>query len=174
MIERRDDHPSSNQLGCLLCATVAAQGLSEVSRDSWVQIELTANTGACDSVMPKTGPCAHIKIHPSAQSEVGILYEVASSESTPKLGERRLSIWTEGAGAPKGMAIQVADVHKPLLSLSRCADLGYERQFGKSAGFLIDKATEDILPLHRVGNLDMLRAWVKAEPDRRSLFDGPS
>ena len=93
MIEQRDAHLSSNQLGSLPYAAAAAQGL--------IQIELNADTGACDSVMPKPGPCAHIKIHPSAQSEAGMSYEVASSETIPNLGERRLSFWTEGAGPPR-------------------------------------------------------------------------
>ena len=73
---------------------------------------------------------------------------------------------------PMGMAIQVADVHKPLLSLSRCADLGYESRFGKHAGFLIEVHTGEIIPLRRVGNLYMLRVWVKAAPDPNSPFGG--
>ena len=146
---------------------------SGVSQDRWIQIELTVDAGACDSVMPKAGPCADIKIHPSAQSEARKSYDLASPGTILNLGELRLSIWTEGAGAPKGIAIQVADAHKPFFSLSRCADLGYEIEFGKYAGVLIDKATELIIPLHRVGNLYMLRAWVNAAPDPHSPFGGP-
>ena len=158
MIERRDARPSSNQSGSLPYATAAAQGLSEISQDRWIQIELTADTGACDSVIPKAVPCAHTKIHPSAQSESGMSYEVASSETIPSLGERCLSVWTEGAGPPQGMAIQVADAHKFVLSPSRCADLVYESQIVKLAGLLFDKATEDLFtfpqdwePLHATG-----------------------
>ena len=49
-------------------------------------------------------------------------YEVANKEALPCLGERRLEMWTEGATAPRNIAVQVVDTHKPLLSLSRCAD----------------------------------------------------
>ena len=62
------------------------------------------------------------------------------------------------------MAVQVADVHKPLLSLSRCADAGFESRFGPLAGCLIDSQTEEIIPLQRRGNLYYLRAWVRQAP----------
>ena len=65
-------------------------------------------------------------------------YEVANKATIPCLGERRLEVWTEGAPAATRMAIEVADVHKPLISLSKCADAGFESKFGKTAGCLID------------------------------------
>ena len=39
--------------------------------------------------------------------------------------------------------MQVADVHRGLLSLSRCADLGFEGRFGRIAGALICERTGD-------------------------------
>ena len=62
------------------------------------------------------------------------------------------------------MNIQVADIHKPLLSLSRCADMGYESRFGKIAGALIDDETGDVIPLIRKGNLYVLKCWLRAAP----------
>ena len=110
--------------GCLSAATIQASGSS-----GWVMLELTADSGACDSVMPRTGPCEGIRIWPSLQSERGLSYEVANGQELPCLGERRLEVATEGSGILRAMAIQVADVHKPLLSLSRCADAGYDNRF---------------------------------------------
>ena len=136
-------------------------------------IDLTADSGACDSVMPRTGPCQMMQVYPSMQSERGLQYEVANAQTIPCLGERRLEVWTEGATSAKAMAIQVADVHKPLLSLSRCADMGFESRFGKHYGALIHKETEEVTPLHRHGNLYMLRVWVRSAPDPDSPFGGP-
>ena len=87
MTGQRDIRPSSTQLRSLLYALVTAQGLSENSHDRWIQIKLTADTGACVSVMPKAGPCAHIKIHSSAYSAVGMSHEDANLETIPNLGE---------------------------------------------------------------------------------------
>ena len=97
-------------------------------------------------------------------------YEVADGNTIPNLGERRCLMWTEGATSERQMDLQVADVHKPLLSLSRCADLGFESRFGKSAGALVDGQSGEIIPLHRVGNLYMLRAWIRAAPDHTQPF----
>ena len=61
---------------------------------------------------------------PSLASLRGMEYEVANGQSMPNLGERRCLVWTENATEVKRMVMQVADVHKGLLSLSRCADMG--------------------------------------------------
>jgi hypothetical protein len=98
------------------------------------------------------------------QSLNGMEYEVASGESIPNLGERRCEMWTEGAAFPKAITMQVADIHKALLSLSRCADMGYESRFGASFGCLIDRQSGEVIPLQRRGNLYILKAWVRAAP----------
>ena len=108
--------------------------------------------------------CPGIPITPSVQSLKGMEYEVATGESIPSLGEKRCEMWTEGASAPKSISMQVADVHKALLSLSRCADMGFESRFGASFGCLIDTMTGEITPLQRRGNLYILRAWIRAAP----------
>ena len=101
---------------------------------------------------------------PSFQSIREMEYEVANGESIPNLGERRCQMWTEGAAEPKLISMQVADVHKALLSLSRCADMGYESRFGSAMGCLIDSASGEVIPLTRKGNLYVLNAWIRAAP----------
>ena len=98
------------------------------------------------------------------QSKRGMEYEVASGQSIPNLGEKICEMWTEGATKAKVLSMQVADVHKALLSLSRCADMGFESRFGSAFGCLIDTATGEVIPLQRRGNLYMLKAWVRAAP----------
>jgi hypothetical protein len=73
-------------------------------------------------------------------------------------------MWTENATQPRHINMQVADVHKPLLSLSRCADMGFESRFGRTMGALIDEETGEVVALKRKGNLYVLRCWVKAAP----------
>ena len=105
-----------------------------------------------------------IPIMPSLASLRGLEYEVANGQAIPNLGERRCLIWTEGATEAKKMNMQVADVHKGLLSLSRCADMGFESRLGRRCGALICEETGEIIPLTRKGNLYVLRVWVKAAP----------
>ena len=72
-------------------------------------------------------------------------------------------MWTEGATEAKNISMQVADVHKALLSLSRCADMGFESRFGSAFGCLIHKEIE-VIPLVRKGNVYVLKAWIRAAP----------
>ena len=62
------------------------------------------------------------------------------------------------------MNVQVKDVHKGLLSLSRCADLGFEGRLGRVAGAVICERIGEVMPLTRKGNLYVLRVWIKAAP----------
>ena len=56
--------------------------------DEWIEVELTADTGACDTVMPR--PMAQcIPIQPSLQSLSSMIYEVADGNKIPNPGERR-------------------------------------------------------------------------------------
>ena len=91
-------------------------------------------------------------------------YEVATGASIPNLGEKKFEMWTEGASAAKTINMQVADVHKAPLSLSRCADMVFESRFGKQMGFLIDTELGEVIPLQRRGNLYVLRCWIRAAP----------
>ena len=70
---------------------------------------------------------------------------------------------TEGSEVPKLMNLQSCDVHKPLLSVSRLADQGYECTLGKLGGVLRDVDTGDMIPLHRRDNLYVMRAWIKQD-----------
>ena len=63
---------------------------------------------------------------------------------------------------PKHVAFQVTDVHKALLSLSKCADAGIDSVFGRNGGYLYDTQSGETIPLYRKGNLYILRAWVKS------------
>ena len=141
-----------------MLSSAGAAGESE-----WVEVELTADTGACDTVMPRS-MATHIPIQPSLQSLKSMSYEIADGNTIPNLGERRCVMWTENATTARKINLQVADVHKPLSSLSRCADMGFESRFGRIAGALIDEETGEVVPLQRKGNLYVLKCWLKAAP----------
>ena len=104
--------------------------------DEWVEIDLTADSGACDTaILRKTAES--IPSLPSLASLRGMENEVASGQSIPNLGKGRCLVWTEWATQVRKIITQVADVHKGLLSLSRCTDLGFEGRFGR-AGMCVD------------------------------------
>ena len=103
----------------------------------------------------------------------GVEYEVANGETIPNLGERRCLMSTAGSQLIKKINFQVADVHKPLLSISRIADLGFDCVLGKLGGYLADSITGERIPLQRVDNLYVLKAWVRQDPNDTTPFAGP-
>ena len=73
------------------------KSLSAVNgEEEWIDIELAADSGACDTVMPRSMADA-IPIMPSVVSLRGMEHEVTNGQSIPNLGERRCLVWTEGA-----------------------------------------------------------------------------
>ena len=126
----------------------------------WTEIEITIDSGACDTVMPAR-LCQHISIIQTEESRRGMEYEVANGETIPNVGERHCLLMTEDSNNPKSIVFQVADIHKPLLSVSRCADLGFQCSLEKDGGRLLDVQSGEVIPLHRRGNLYVMRAWVR-------------
>jgi hypothetical protein len=98
--------------------------------DEWEEIEVTVDSGACVTVMPK-GMCMGISVLENSLSREGAEYEVANGQSIPNLGERRCEIMTAGSATAKRITFQVADVHKPLLSITACADMGFDCFLGR-------------------------------------------
>ena len=96
--------------------------------------------------------CQAISIVKSKSSH-GTEYEVANGATIPNLGERCCLMMTVGSTAPKRITFQVADVHKPLLSMSRCAYMGYRCHLGKDGGYMEDTITGEIMPLLKRDNL---------------------
>ena len=141
-----------------------SRDISGVSNEQpWEEIEITVDSGACDTVMPRE-MCSGISVLQTPDSLRGMEYEVANGASLPNLGERRCLMMSEDSQITKKITFQCADVHKALLSVSRVADLGYACTLGKFGGQLEDTVTGEKIPLHRRGNLYVMRAWIRQDP----------
>ena len=74
------------------------------NEEEWIEVELTADSGACDTVIPRKTAEA-IPIMPFLASLRAMEYEVANRQSIPNLGERRCLVWTENATEVKRMVM---------------------------------------------------------------------
>ena len=143
---------------------VRKNAISVVHRpDEWIEIEVTVDSGACVTVMPRS-MCEGISILQNALSREGVEYEVANGAHIPNLGERRCEMMTVGSLVSKRITFQVADVHKPLLSVTGCADMGFDCYLGEKSGFLLDRVSGERIPLERRENLYVMRTWVRQDP----------
>jgi hypothetical protein len=144
----------------------AKEGLNSFETAEWVLIDVIAVSGACETVMPK-GLCPNISLRESQGSRSGVEYEVASGKAVPNLGEKHCEIFCEGAASSMMMHFQVADIHRPLLSLSRAADQGFKSHLDWYGGYLEDVKTGETIPIQRRGNLYIMQIWVRGSADNR-------
>ena len=119
--------------------------------------------------------CEGINIFENDLVRAGAEYEVANGESIPNLGQRRCEVMTVGSLAPKKIVFQIAAVHKLLLSISGCADMGFDCYLGKEGGSLRDRTTGETIPLVRKGSLYVVKMWVRQDAAAASPvpFTGP-
>ena len=61
-----------------------------------------------------------------------------------------------GSIQAKHSVFQVADAHKPVLSISDCADMGFGCFLGKEGGSQSDRFKGELIPLGRHGSLYMV------------------
>ena len=70
---------------------------------------------------------------------------------------------TIGSKVGKRITFQVADVHKPLLSISGCADMGFDCYLSEWGGFISDRVSGERIPLERRDNLYIMKAWIRQD-----------
>ena len=167
-----EDVPASAMTYVCIHSLRVKLGLNAISPTEWVLVDDIADSGACETVMPKN-LCASITLRESVASKAGVEYEVASGKAVPNLGERHCEIFCEGAGSSTMMHFQVADIHRPLLSLSRAADQGFKSHLDWYGGYLEETKTGETIPIQRRGNLYIMQIWVRASaeaPDPNTGF----
>ena len=142
--------------------------------EEWIELEVTVDSGACISVMP-IASCGGIGVVENELSRTGAEYEVANGATIPNRIERRCEVMTVGSLQPRRITFQAADVHKPLLFISGCADMGFDCFLGQNGGQLRDRVTGELIPLERHGSLYTVRMWVRQDPNVKpnQRFGGP-
>ena len=92
---------------------------------------------------------------------------MANGATIPNLGERKCEVMIVGSLQANRITFQVADLHKPRLSISGCADMGFDCFIAQHGGKLRDRVTGEIILLERHGSLYTVRMWVGQETDVR-------
>ena len=140
--------------------TYANKPLGTVGPVELQEVEVIVDSGACETVMPRN-LCQLIPIVPSAQSIAKVEYQMASGKDIPNLGERHCEVYAEGSPHPLLMHFQVADVHRPLLSLSKAADMGFRSYLDDNGAWLEDVENCECLPIERKGDSYVMKLWVR-------------
>ena len=119
----------------------AAMGISIVAlRDKesgWELIEITADSGACDTVLPSR-MLSSIRTESTEASRAGESYEVANGHAILNEGQQRCIMMTPGRSEPKGFIFQVSRIHKPQMSVGSMTDVAFECLLSETGGFMRD------------------------------------
>ena len=126
---------------------------------SWVKVESVVDSGASAPVAPPS-MLPNVKVRPSEGSKRGQTFTSASKHKLNNLGEQRAKAYTE-AGEPTEVLFQVADVSKPLVSVSAICERGNRVIFGKSGGVVQNLASGSQIPFYRRNGIYILSMWLQ-------------
>ena len=141
----------------------------------WIKIESVMDSGAAESVAPPD-LAPWIAAEESEGSKRGQTYVSASGDRLPNLGEKKLRVTTvEGH---KALATyQLADVTRPLCSISKVCDRGNTVTFTAEGGFITSQSGEKT-QFRRQNNVYVLDMYMRnpngTESGRSAVFSRPS
>ena len=111
-------------------------------------IEVTADSGAAVSVMPK-GDFNDYPLEPTLQSKLGVCYKAADGGQVNELGRRVLNVKTR-AKTRRRIKFKVCDkVTKTLGSISEMIDNAQTVVFDANGSYIYDKMSYETTPMRR-------------------------
>jgi len=140
--------------------------INAVGEEEWVMMELTMDSGASDSVMPK-GKCSQIPITESPGSRSEVRYTVATGHTVPNEGERQMRGCTNDWHM-RNITMQVADVHKPLCAMSKVCKAGHRIVLDDDGSYIQHKVTGETTTLQQKNGVYVLEFWVA--PSSKQVF----
>ena len=119
------------------------------------QLELTIDSGASENVIGPNAVTA-VPITPSKGSTSGVKYVAANGKEMSNMGEQNIKVITE-EGNGCNLHMQVTDVRRALMSVSRICDAGHEVRFGKCGGEIVHIESGQVTKFRRVDDVYRLK-----------------
>jgi hypothetical protein len=143
-----------------LLMTVTPEHIKSIeAAPEWEEIEMAMDSGATESVVSEE-MLTNVETEEGVAMQKGVEYEVADGTRIPNLGEKKVKAVTD-AGVERHMTVQVCDVNKALLSVSRVVQAGNRVVFARSGSYVEDEETYERMPLREAGGMYMLKLWVQ-------------
>jgi hypothetical protein len=126
------------------------------------RLDIVVDSGASTSILPQNVA----KLHPLDTSKPSKTYTSASKQGVTTVGEKTLLCGFQN-GERLRTKWEVADVHRPLCSVSKMVRNGYQVWFASEddggCGAWHPK-TKQTLKIYEKGGVFVLPAWVQPEP----------
>ena len=126
------------------------------------------DSGAAESVMPTGVLSGEILVHGAAKL-AGVKYVAANGAKLPTLGQMVVA-FENGVGTAGKILFQVANITKPLVSVSKLIDDGHQVVFDKRASYIIHVESGRKMMLKRERGVFIVDAFVdpKRAPNNKS------
>jgi hypothetical protein len=134
------------------------EGFTEADPEGWTHVRGVMDSGASKSVAPP-GMCPEYQLLESEGSKKGDNFVSASKDIIPNLGEKHLAVMKEDGSVGK-VRYQVADISRPLNSVSEICDSGNQVIFGRNGGCIYNMSTGSRTYFGREENVYVLDLWV--------------
>ena len=124
----------------------------------WVKVKSVMDSGASVPVAPPS-MLPNVQVKPSEGSKRGQKFTSASKHKLKNLGEQRAKAYTE-QGEQAEVLFQIADVSKPLVSVSAICERGNRVIFGRNGGIVQNLYTGSQTPFYRENGVYVLSMWL--------------
>lgn len=113
-------------------------------------LEFTIDSGASENVISEA-MASHYPTKPSAGSQKGLVYTAANGTTMANRGEKAVTFRTcEGYDCM--LKMQVTDVQRPLISVSRICDAGHRVVVTRQGGYIQHEGSGQITSFYRDHN----------------------
>jgi hypothetical protein len=145
------------EVGALFCPEV--EEVNHVKEVKWAKLEAVVDSGAAESVAPSS-MAPWLPTVPSEGSRRGQCYLSASGTKLENKGEKQFDMVT--AEGNWGQAtFQVAEVTRPLCSVTKICDRGNKVVFEKDGGYIYNYATGVQTRFGRQNNVYVMEMYVE-------------
>jgi hypothetical protein len=133
--------------------------INEIASDkgNWEKITVTIDSGAVDSVGPRT-MATDLPIKDTPASRAGLKYRAANGTTIDNLGEKSIQGITR-QGKKVGMTFQVADVTKPLGAVRAMLAAGNKVVFESGNSYIQDKTRTIKTPIEERNGAFVFDIW---------------
>ena len=131
----------------------------EWNNQKWVKVKSIMDSGASAPVAPPD-MLPHVTVRESPGSKRGQTFSSASKHKLKNLGEQRIYTCTE-EGEETEILFQIADISKPLVSVSSICEKGNRVLFGRAGGVVINGKTGAQIPFYKENGVYVLSMWMQ-------------
>ena len=132
----------------------------------WVSVDSVVDSGAVKPVAPPS-MAPGLPKRTSAGSRAGHSFSTATGAEIKNLGEQELQVVTDG-GMDSTVLFRLAEVSRPLMSVSAICDHGNRVIFGRGGGVIQNLATGLEVPFERRGGIYAMVLWIRGNGNSES------